>query len=346
MVEFRISGRHRRGPIFLVLCFLLPASFVAAKVSAAQDIAPFYTFNQSPIIQIHGLPAIDRASVLSPTKKSYQLVTDRANNFSGKHLSNEQVFFDGETQRVVFAYKQGLVDGVEWGFDIPWISHSGGVLDRFVESWHSLLGLSQKGRDKYPRNKLLYAYQRNGNTQLDMTESGSGIGDIRVKGGWQIQKANTTTGSNIALRALLSLPTGDSRRLMGSGGLDAAVWLSAENKKSWFGNPGNVWGGAGVILLGGGDVLQGQQRKTALFGSVGSGAKVSQAITLKLQLDMHSSFYRNSHLVQINANAVQLVMGGDIGLANKAMLDLAVKEDLTINASPDVVFHIGLTVEN
>jgi hypothetical protein len=312
----------------------------------AQDIAPFYTFNQSPIIQIHGLPAIDRATVLSKGEKSYQLITDRANNFSAKRLTNERVFFDGETQRMVFAYKQGLVDGVEWGVDIPWVSYSGGQLDRFIESWHNMLNLPQKGRDKYPRNRLIYTYQRNGKTLVNITDSAAGIGDIRLKGAWQIQTSSTSNKSNIALRTLLSLPTGDSSKLFGSGGVDAAFWLSSENAKTWFGYPGNVWGGAGMMLLDEGDVLQGQQRSAAIFGSVGSGARVSQLLTLKVQLDMHSSLYEKSHLTQVNANAMQIVMGGDISLTKESMLDLAVKEDLVINTSPDMVLHIGITVQD
>lgn len=342
MVGFCVVHCLRRVSVLLAACLLL---FASANL-LAQGIVPFYTFNQSPIIQIYGLPAVDRATVLAGGEKNYQLITDRANNFSGKRLSDEEVFFDGETQRVVFAFQQGLSNGLEWGVDIPWLSHSGGRLDSFIEFWHRLTGLSQNGRDKYPRNRLLYNYQRSGNTKLNVTASGAGIGDIRLKGAWQVQKANLKTKNNIAFRALLSLPTGDSGKLFGSGAVNAAFWFSADRANKWFGYAGSIWGGAGMLLLDKSDVLPEQQRNTVLFGSIGSGARISQVITLKLQLDMHSSFYKKSHLKQINANAVQLVMGGNISLTKKSSLDLAIKEDLSINASPDVVFHIGLSVQN
>ena len=100
-----------------------------------------------------------------------------------------------------------------------------------------------------------------------------------------------------------------------------------------------------MLALGNGEVLEKQQRQFALFGSLGGGARVSSAISLKLQMDFHTPLYKNSRLVPISSHALQLVMGGDVQLSRKARLELAVKEDPTINASPDVVFHMGVTLE-
>ena len=128
--------------------------------------------------------------------------------------------------------------------------------------------------------------------------------------------------------------------------MDLAFWFSGDRKESWFDYPGNLWGGAGILLLGDGEVLEAQQRNIALFGSIGSGAALTPFISLKLQLDYHSPLYKNSRLVQINYHAVQFTMGGDIRLSKNTRLDIAVKEDPTVNASPDVVFHMGLTINH
>jgi hypothetical protein len=133
--------------------------------------------------------------------------------------------------------------------------------------------------------------------------------------------------------------------LRGSGAAEAALWLSADRRESWFGYPGSAFGGGGLLLMGEGDVLAGQQRRVAAFGSFGAGARVLPWMTLKLQADVNSSFYDNSSLEQINATAVQLLMGGDIQLAKNIKLDVMVGEDITVHASPDVVFHLNLTVK-
>ncbi len=322
-------------------CFLFIASFSVP----AQDIVPFSTSNQSPIIRVHGLPFIDRGSVLDPGRTRFGLLSDTANNFVKKSNNNESLLFDGETQRFTFIYNQGLDNGWEWGLRVPYLGHGAGKLDGLVDSWHDLFGFPDGGRDSYPQNRLTYRYTRNGITRVNVTDSTSGTGDIQINGAWQWQKSRSATDANLALRAQATLPTGDSDSLLGSGGLDLAFWISGDRKESWLDFPGTLWGGAGILLLGDGEVLEGQQRKMAVFGTIGTGARVTPGISLKVQLDYHSPLYKNSRLTPVSGHALQIIMGGDIRLSDDAMLDIAIKEDPTVHASPDVVFHIGLTIE-
>lgn len=333
---------HRRAVVLLAAC---PFLFVPYSLQA-QTVTPFSTFNQSPVIQVHGLPAIDSARVLTKGRKQYRLIYNVANNYTTEQRSSENVLFDGETTRMTFAYTQGLPYDLEWGVRIPYVNHEGGSLDRFIVAWHDMLGLPQGGRRDAPRSRLVYRYQLNGITLLDQTNAATGIGDLRFNGAWQWRKAQKSGDSNIAFRASLSVPTGDSDNLLGSGGMDAAFWFSADREDNFFSFPGSSWAGGGVLLLGNGDVLADQQREIALFGSVGGGARVLPWLSLKLQLDVNTALYDKSHFVQIDGNSVQLVMGGDILWSKNILLDLAVKEDPTVHASPDVVFHMGLTIKD
>lgn len=317
---------------------------VLALPALAQSVTPFFSTNQSPVIQIHGLPAVDHATVLPAGRARYRLVMDRVNNYTWARDGNEDVLFDGETTRTTFTYTRGVGGGWEWGLQIPYLNHDGGSLDTFIEDWHRFFGLPQNGRTMVQQDRLIYRYQRNGVVQFNLTDRTTGIGDIRLTGARQWRTAASLRAANIALRASLSLPSGDSDALRGSGAAELALWLSADRAARWFGLPATSWGGAGILLMGQGDVLPDQQRRGALFGSVGAGLRVLSRMTLKLQLDAHTALYGNSGLVQINANAVQLLMGGDLRLAEGVMLTLAVSEDITVHASPDVVFHLGLTV--
>jgi hypothetical protein len=310
----------------------------------AQSVTPFFTTNHSPVIQIHGLPAVDRATVLSAGHARYRLMTDLASNYTQAEDANEEVLFDGETTRTTFTYARGVGGGWEWGLQIPYLNHDGGVLDTFIENWHRFFGLPQNGRLATPQNRLLYRYRRNGVTQFNLTDQTAGIGDIRLTGARQWRTAVSSDATNIALRASLSLPSGDSDALRGSGAAELALWFSADRAASWFALPATTWGGAGILLMGKGDVLPDQQRRGALFGSVGTGLRVLPWMTLKLQLDAQTALYGDSSLTQINANAMQLLIGGDLQLVEDVMLTFAVSEDITVHASSDVVFQLGLTV--
>jgi hypothetical protein len=314
----------------------LLATGVAGPV-AAQPLAPFATFNQSPIVQVHGLPAPGEAQVIAPGRARYVLQVDRASNYSVAHRDDEAVLFDGETTRGVFAYSRGLGNNFELGIELPYVTHSGGSLDDFIIHWHDTFGLPQGGRVSAPRNQLDYSYVRDGRQLLALSDSTGGLGDVRLSAAWQWRR-------DLALRAQLKLANGDAQRLLGSGGVDLALWASGQLRQKWFGLAGAWYGSAGLLLMGDGEVLAAQQRRVAPFGSLGAGLRPLRRLALKLQLDFHGALYKDSALKEIAANAVQLVMGADVFFSPHTRLTLGVVEDLTVNASPDVVFHAALNV--
>lgn len=326
-------------PVFLIGLF--PGIPFAAPV-----ISPFFSTNQNPIIQVHSLPAMGSAQILAEDGRRYRLVHELASHYTVKNTLNESLLFDGETNRSTFVYTRGEGKGWEWGAQIPYVRHGPGSLDSFIEDWHDTFGLPQGGRDTAPRNQLLYRYQRNGVTELLLNERTGGVGDLRLTAGkqWQTERAGEANAGWLALRAALSLPTGDSDALSGSGATELALWATANRSESWFGYAGNLFGGGGLLLMGSGEVLTDQQRRLAAFASLGAGAQVLPWLALKLQADIHSALYNKSSLKQINATAVQLLMGGDVRLSKQLQLSLMVSEDLTVGASPDVVFHVGLLI--
>lgn len=85
--------------VFLAACFI----FSVQGSSLAKTITPFDTFNQSPIIQIHGLPAVGSARVLSADRSRYRLTTNITNNYTARQRGGEDVLFDGETRRLTFS---------------------------------------------------------------------------------------------------------------------------------------------------------------------------------------------------------------------------------------------------
>jgi len=97
-----------------------------------------------------------------------------------------------------------------------------------------------------------------------------------------------------------------------------------------------------MLFMTEGDVLPDQQRKSVGFGSLGLGWLPLPWLVLKVQADAHTSFFCGSEFKEIAADAVQFTAGGTIALSEGATLDMGVSEDLTLGASPDVVFYLTL----
>ncbi len=335
-----IPGPCRIGFSALALVLVL---LLSAPAGAADDLlAPLAIRNQSPLVQIHGLPADLNPNLPPSGRVRARLALDIANNFAKGTVPGEQILLDGESYRTTLALAAGL--GKSWmvGLELPWVAHREGFLDGFLEDWHDALGLPQGGRDNAPRNRLAYRYLQGGVPRLALTGETSGLGDLALLCAWQMLRREGPGTTDLAFGSRLELPTGDADRLHGSGSVDLALWLAA-GRRAPLGN-GELAGhlALGVLAMSRGDVLASQQRPATAFGRIGLAWSPSDRLALKLQLEAHSSLYRGSDLVQVNSPAALLTMGGTIALPGGVNLDLGFSEDMVVEAASDGAFHLAL----
>jgi hypothetical protein len=329
----RTAGFHA----IVAFCFTI---LLLPPVAADAEIVPFESANQSPLIQIYGLPGTGNAVVLPQGRTEVGLNVALSNNYTVNDNSREHIILDGETTRYTVAARYGLSPRLELGVKIPYISHSGGFFDGFIESYHGAFGFPNGGRDQAPRNRLLYRYQRDGVEKIRIDSSGSGIGDLQLTTAFQLYEE---TSQGMTINAALKLPTGDSDQLRGSGSTDLSVWLH-EGIGGTFATAGNwaSYGSAGILFMTEGNVLPDQQKRWVGFGSLGIGWAPLNWLSFKVQADAHTPFFSDSDLNEIAATAVQLIVGGTISFSERVALDIGVSEDLIVNTSPDVAFYFTL----
>ena len=293
-------------------------------------------------MQIFGLPAIGDSRILRGGDKEMTLVFDLANLYVDDSAQNERITLDGETYRLNLTGRVGIANRFEAGFELPWLFQNGGFLDGFIENYHDTFGFSQGGRDQAPKGRLLFNYQRNGASLFRVDRSNSGIGDIRLTAGYQLYRDGSENPGAVALRSSLKLPTGESDDLHGSGSTDLALWLTGS--QGWKTGSGlwELFGGAGILGMTDGNVLPEQRENFVAFGSLGVGWRPLSWLSLKVQFDGHTAFYRDSDLVELGSNSVQAVMGGTLHFSERTALDIGIAEDLIVKTSPDVVFHFAL----
>jgi hypothetical protein len=142
------------------------------------------------------------------------------------------------------------------------------------------------------------------------------------------------------VRAALKLPTGDPDTLKGSGAADFSLRIAANDGSTLSAWGITLYATGGVLFLGKGEVLKEQQRDFAGFGTVGFGWSPLDWLALKLQLDLHSAFYRDSDVVVLKSDVCQLTGGFSFALPWKTTLDVGVSETITEETSPDVALHV------
>jgi len=329
-----------------IFCLTLIALLCSVTLALATDmeITPFRTVNQSPLVQIFGLPAESSATVTPAGRIRLRLSMDVANNYATNRTANEQVILDGESYRWGLAVNYGINDRFEAGIEIPYILYGGGFLDGFITDWHSAFGLPQGGRDTAPKDQLLFSYRKNGVQKLWMTHSDSGIGDISLNGGMKIYDVlDNSSHDSLTLRTALKLPTGDSGSLRGSGSVDFTLSLcgSMNNFTEW-GSLG-LYGSLGGMAMTDSDVLRDQQNNVVGFGTVGLGWGPAEWISFKAQLNAHTPMYHGGSLDEISNSSLMLIIGGALRFAGNYLLDIGVTEDVAVSTAPDVAFHFSLS---
>ncbi len=308
----------------------------------ALELTPFHTQNQSPLIQIYGLPSTGEATVTPLGSKDFNFVLDLSNNYIDDSAGAERIVLDGESYRWSFIGRYGIAKGMEVGVEIPYIVQGGGFLDGFIEGYHNTFGFPKGGRDQAPSGRLLYNYQRNGINKINVDSSSSGLGDIRLTTAFQLFEDKNKNPTAMALRTSLKLPMGNSDYLHGSGSTDLAVWLTASSARKFESGLWTLFGSAGAMGMSDGKVLQEQQRNLVGYGSIGVGWCPFSWIGFKIQINGHTPFYRDSDLIELNASSAQVTIGGSLALSKTISLDIGVSEDIIIKTSPDIVFHIAI----
>jgi hypothetical protein len=218
--------------------------------------------------------------------------------------------------------------------ELAWRQTSGGSLDSLVESWHELFGLPGGSRSRLPEDALLIEYRSGESTLLRVDDESSGLADLPLSLGYQL--AATEHGA-VATWLTIKLPTGKAEDLTGSGAVDVALSLAGERQLSerW-----QLFGQANVAWLGKGDVLADLQQDFAGSLLAGTTWKAWRGLELTAQLEANTAVMDTG--TDLDGDAVVLTVGGRYRTDAGWAFDFGFSEDLQVNASPDVVFLLGV----
>jgi len=249
----------------------------------------------------------------------------------------ESILLDGETRRLELSYRRGLSERLEFGVDIPWVSHESGSLDGFIDRWHSIFGLPDGIRHERPEDQLLFRYEDDGR-QLSRISNTQGPGDVRLLGGWLLTQS---VHASSALRFSVKLPTGDSDRLLGSGSTDVSLGIAGDRRQVMGIERLSGFYRTNATLLGTPDFDTDRTRRVVAQVSAGVGYDLTTRTTLALQLLVRSPVY-DSGISPLGDIAALLTMGVRFHFPQDYALSFAVGEDVHPGSMPDVTFALSL----
>jgi hypothetical protein len=228
---------------------------LAGTISAlafTQDLGPLEVRNlrgiSVPFLRINPRPGI-----LDKGRTDWSLGFEAANDMRFSTQGGRTVREDYEIDRLVLRYRTGLGKGSDLTVEAPFLSRSGGFLDGLIDFWHKyVLRIRGNIRDGQPYGQSyidLPGHARYG--------SAAGIGDITMTGSHQMNPRLMGVGA-------IKLPTGQTGKLLGSGGVDfggALQWrVPVESRLDLHVQGGYVFQGRATQLP--------EARKTVLQGAL------------------------------------------------------------------------------
>ena len=307
-----------------------------APVLALGDDAPLDAFplrNHNPFLQVYGLPPFATHELVAPGGIDFNVSFDIANDMDEADRGGEVLTIDGELRTLNLSVRHRLGERLEIGFDVPYLSYSGGFLDRVIYDFHDLVGLSNSSRDG-PNDQFRLYMEKNGETLFELVEPSSGIGDLQVSAALRFGKAT--------LRASIKAPTGDPDKLTGSGAADLAVGLYGGGATTVLGQPLSYAGFVGVLALGDGDILPTLQRDAVAYGGVALRWQATERLALATQVYGQGPYF-DAELKELGGDTLQLAFGCDYRFPEqRLLLRFAIAEDMRGAAAPDFAAHVSI----
>jgi len=307
---------------------------IGALVPPAAQAEPFLTRNQNPLLALYGLPSPLPARLPEAGRGRVAGVVNWANSANIDTSGNSAFTLDAETVEMRLHLEHSFWPKIAVRAQLPWRRVSGGSLDGFIEDWHEFFGLPNGSRDRLPRDELLIEYRVADATLLRFDESTSGVSDIPLSVGYQLQASDTRS---MSAWLTVKAPLGDANDLTGSGAVDVALSLSAQSalNEDW-----DLFGQVNAVWLGDGDLLP-QLQESAVFSALAG-------ITWNpwRELDLTVQFEGNSRVFEgggtdFSGDAILMTFGGSYRTQGGWQFDLGISEDIDVGASPDIAFNVA-----
>jgi hypothetical protein len=315
----------------------VPAALLAiASLSApATRAEPLLTRNQNPLLMPYGLPLPLAARLPTAGTGRFTLDVNWSNAANLESSDDDDFTLDAESQDVRLRLERAV--GTDWAalVELPWRHLSGGTLDGFIENWHDFFGMPDGPRKNMPRDRLLVEYQHGDEIELQVDDSSSGIADIPIGVGYQVEASDERA---LAAWLTVKLPVGDSDDLLGSGATDVALSLAGQTRlaERW-----QVFGQVDAVWLGDGDILPDHQESFAWAGLAGVSWNAWRGLDLTVQLYANSRIFDIS-IDGLSGDAMVLGYGGTYRTAGGWRFDFGMNEDIEVDASPDATFYFAV----
>jgi hypothetical protein len=307
---------------------------IATTISANGWAEPFLSRDQNPFTMIYGQPLPTSAWLPEPASPRVAVSLDIANTLNAEVTSDEELLIDFEGYHLTLSIMEALNKDWALKLDLSFIYRSGGIFDHAIDEWHKLFGLPRAYRPLVPDNNISIYYARADTINYGSNQSASGIADSQLSLGRQIYRDEK---SAVSAWGSIDVPFGNRRELTGNDDLDYALWLAGSTR---FADLSSIHTNVGIVFPGDSIFRDLDTEDLVAFGHIGAHMALNPRFALKLQLNGHTGYYKDTSLDFIGSSWI-LIFGGSVNIGRCSAIDIGFGEDIDVGASPDASLLIS-----
>lgn len=326
---------------------LAPVALLAALAASTSHAQPPFApplpmNNRTPFTQTLIAPTAPDHT-LAAKRLQLGLHTDISSHSLIESDGNTRLELDGETLTVGLDVQYRASDRWLLKLEAPFVLHSGGFLDRFIDRWHRITGLPEGERPRQSTDHLLFGY--GDDNQLLITDAQqAALGDIQLSAAYRLREVappvlDRSGGwqTNLWSQLTIKLPSGRPESLTGSGATDVALSLHLIRQQLDVVRPWALSADAYLIVTGEGELID-RQRDAQWQLGVKLSRNWSAKLTPEVQIRYRSAVYDNP-LEALGSGS----LGIDAGVllrGSRGYWRAGLSEDIKVDSAPDVGFYV------
>jgi len=248
------------------------------------------------------------------------------------------VSFDGELWRTSAALRTGIGPSTDLEIEVPVLFATSGFLDVFIETWHSILGLPDSGRETRPQFDYDMRVEAGGVEAYSLEGDRLGLCDVPIVVTHCIVDARGASPA-VFVQGALELPTGSEERGFGNGAIDWGLGVGIESD-------------LGDWIVGGGLGWTDRQQPSS-FARAGLDADDSVAAhasaewraqdswSVLLGLRFENAVTESLEIEELSGEVLELDMGVAIDGCGATRWFVGFSEDLISASGPDFTAFLG-----
>jgi len=339
-----VKSQALRGLVCVTLWFLYShvagAAWAVTERPLPTPYGPLRLVNQHPVQLLFLQPFPDQTDVTPVHRLEAHLNTALTNSLLG---DTQQVTanIDLEMVRSVLDLRYGVYPQLEVGLELPFMYTYDGILDTFILDVERLLTPGRERPIRKRQNAGSFAYQvaRGNRRFVQGQDDAFSLGDMVLKAKVAVLQEQRSLPA-VSLRAALKVPSGDTDRAFGSGGVDGSLgvllqktfWRVTVHVNGDVTFPSQSFDDAGVSL------------QPFFLGVLAMEVRLAPPVSLVMQLRGDTRPFHHT-IPLLDKRLIETLLGVNWALSRQLVVQAGVAEDQFRSdcCSADVSFFLNLT---